>query len=110
MIERTIVLPIRDNSGKLHNRTIGQIKRELLDIAGGYSEVRQTGSWRDSDGTIYRDAAWRVVTTVTASEDARINDLLPDWCARLGQLALYTHTTQVEVAFVEPNYAVVQSA
>lgn len=110
MIERTVVLPTRDNSGRPLSRDISQIKAELLSIAGGFSEVRQLGCWKDEQGHIWKDRALRLVTTVDENQDARIEACLPDWCARLRQLALYTHTTQVQVAFVEPAVAESQIA
>lgn len=110
MLERTIVLPTRDNGGRLLTREVGAIKREILELAGGYSEVKQHGFWRDSDGTVYHDISWRVVTTVDESQDQQIEARLPDWCEKLRQLCLYTHTSQVQAAFVEPRVAVAQTA
>jgi hypothetical protein len=110
MIERTIILPTKDNTGRKLYYRINRIKAELLDIAGGYSEIRQFGQWKASDGTVYSDRALRIVTVVDESQDEQIAAHLPEWCAQLGQLALYTHTTKVEVTFVTPQFAVTQIA
>lgn len=100
MIERTIVLPVRDNDGRSLAREVASVKSELLAIAGGYSESKQSGAWRDEDGTVYRDQSWRVTTTVDEQQDKAIVARLPEWCERLRQICLYTHTTPVESAFV----------
>lgn len=100
MIERTIVLPARDNDGVSLAREVASVKRELLAVAGGYSEVKQRGAWRDDDGTVYRDSSWRVTTTIDESQDAAIMARLPEWCERLRQICLYTHATTVDSGFV----------
>lgn len=100
MIERTIVLPLRDNDRVSLAREVASVKSELLAIAGGYSESKQSGAWRDEDGTVYRDRSLRVATTVDQEQDAAIVARLPEWCERLRQICLYTHATTVESAFV----------
>lgn len=109
MIERTIVLPIRDNQQKSLARELAAIKRQILEIAGGYSETKQRGAWLDN-GKVYRDVSWRVVTTVDEQQDAEIEARLPTWCAQLRQLCIYTHKTNVHSSFVEPRVAVAQTA
>ena len=100
MIERTIVLPARDNDGVSLAAQVASVKRELLAVAGGYSEVKQRGAWRDDDGTVYRDSSWRVTTTVGEQQDKAIVARLPEWCERLRQICLYTHATTVDSEFV----------
>jgi hypothetical protein len=101
MLERAIVLPTRDNDGVSLARTITAIRKELLALAGGFSETRQQGRWVDG-GKVYRDTSLRIVTTVDSEQDAQIVARLPVWCARLRQLCLYTHTTQVSADYVYP--------
>jgi hypothetical protein len=110
MLERTIILPTKDNTGRRLSYRISRIKQELLGIAGGYSEVKQFGQWKAADGSVYSDRALRIVTTVDESQDEQITARLPEWCAQLGQLALYTHASRVEVTFVTPKFAVTQIA
>lgn len=100
MVERTLILPLRDNDGRSLAREVASIKSELLAIAGGYSEVRHHGAWRDEDGTVYRDTSWRVTTTVDEQQDKAIVARLPEWCERLRQICLYTHATTVDSEFV----------
>lgn len=100
MIERILVLPTRDNDGVSLAREVAQVKRDILTLAGGYSEVKQRGAWRDEDGTVYHDPSIRLTTTVGPEQDAAIVARLPFWCGRLRQICLYTHATQVDSQFV----------
>lgn len=108
MIERTIVLCLQDNDGNSTLPEIIRIELEILHIAGGFSLTEQHGSWLGEDGTVFTDKSIRLVTTVDADQDRQIEGKLAEWCARLRQLSLYTHTTEVEVAFVEPARATAQ--
>lgn len=101
MVERVIVLPIRDNNGVSLARVVGAVRSEILAIAGGYSLVKQYGAWLDGDVT-YRDTAWRLTTTVDPETDARIVERIPEWCERLRQVCIYTHASDVTADFVYP--------
>lgn len=101
MIERVIVLPKQDNDGVSLRGVILSIESELLSIAGGLSKSSQQGAWRD-EGHTYRDKSWRYVLAVDESQDAQIVARLPEWCAALRQVCLYTSAAQVAVSFVYP--------
>lgn len=101
MVERVIVLPTRDNAGASLARKVTAIRRELLALAGGFSETRQHGQWLDG-GKVYRDVSIRVTTTVDDEQDAAIVARLATWCEQLRQVCLYTHATQVSADFVYP--------
>lgn len=102
MIERTIVLPVRDNEQHSLLRLVGRIKLRVLDIAGGYSEVKQSGAWKGENGRVYYDDSIRLTTTVDAEQDAALLAQLPDWAKLLRQECLYTHSINVDAAFVYP--------
>lgn len=101
-IERTIVLPIQDNDGHSNRKAIDAIHAEVLAIAGGYSELPQTGVWLDDQGQACHDDSLRLTTTVDASQDRRIAARLPVWCAWLRQQCLYTHTVRIAADFILP--------
>lgn len=102
MIERVIVLPIKDNDGHYLSRETREIKSALLSVAGGFSQVRQSGEWQEG-GKVYRDSSLRVSVTVTPEQDSWIQAMLPVWCERLRQVCLYTHRTIVSAEFVYPT-------
>lgn len=101
MIERVVVLPVRDNDGKRLDYWLGKVRAEVLAIAGGYSESKQVGAWRDDDGTVYKDASVRLSTLVDTEQDAEIEARLPVWCGWLRQICLLTTRAEVVVSFVE---------
>lgn len=101
MVERVIVLPTRDNDGVSLARHVTAIRREILALAGGFSETRQQGRWVDG-GKVYRDTSIRLTTTVDDEQDAAIVARLAVWCGQLRQICLYTHATQVTADFVYP--------
>ena len=103
MIERTIVLPTQDNDGHSNRSAINRIHHEILDLAGGYSEVRQRGVWRDDSGRVYTDSSLRLTTTIDPETDIKLLHRIPVWCAWLKQECVYTHTTPVVASFVEPE-------
>lgn len=103
-IERTIVLPLYTNEGKSQRATVEAIKRQILRIAGGYSETKQTGYWIDeATGKVCRDVSLRVVTCVDERADAELALALPDWCEMLHQICLFTQVNLVDVSFVYPR-------
>ena len=102
MIERCIKFPLCDNDGKSTVEVIHSIESELLAIAGGFSETYESGQWVDSDtGVFYRNENIRIDTSISEVQDRQIERRLPVWCAMLHQVALYTHRSTVEVAFIE---------
>jgi hypothetical protein len=101
MVERTIILPTRDNAGASLARRVTAIRREVLALAGGFSETRQHGQWVEQ-GKVYRDVSIRLVTTVDSEQDAALVARLAVWCEQLRQVCLYTHATQVSADFVYP--------
>ena len=104
MVERTIVLPTRDNSGVSLAREVASVKRGILTLAGGYSEVKQRGAWVDGD-RVYRDTSIRLSTTVNQDIDAEIVARIPYWAGHLRQVCIYTHATEVQSDFVYPETA-----
>jgi hypothetical protein len=111
MIERTIILPSYDNNGKSLASVHRAIKAQLLDIAGGFSETRQVGYWRETTGKVYKDRSLRIVTTVHQEQDDEIMSRLSAWATALKQICLYTHATSVQQSFVYArSVAEVQSA
>lgn len=101
MIERVIVLPTRDNAGVSLARRVTAIRREVLALAGGFSETRQHGQWLEG-GKVYRDVSIRLTTTVDNEQDAALVARLAVWCEQLRQTCLYTHATQVSADLVYP--------
>lgn len=101
MIERVIVLPTKDNAGVSLARRLTAIRREVLAVAGGFSETRQSGRWVEG-GKVYRDTSIRLTTTVDDDQDAVLVARLPEWCEQLRQICLYTHATTVSAEFVYP--------
>ncbi|HEY7348095.1 MAG TPA: hypothetical protein VH599_07215 [Ktedonobacterales bacterium] len=107
MFERVIVFPLEDNQGHNLQKEIDTICLELLEIVGGYSETRQRGQWRGNDQQVYTDWSARISTVVSEEQDILIGAKLSEWCARLRQRTLYTHSVTVEVRFIEPAKVVV---
>lgn len=103
MVERTIVLPIRDNDGVSLAAQLRSIRLEILALAGGYSETKQHGAWRNG-ATDYYDSSWRISTTVEPDIDARLIERIPAWAERLRQVCIYTHAVQVQADFVYPEH------
>lgn len=102
MRERVLVLPVADNDRVSLAREVAAIRREILALAGGYSEVRQVGAWLGDDGRVYHDKAIRLTTTVDETQDASIVARLPAWAGLLRQECLYTHVSEVQADFVHP--------
>lgn len=99
MLERTVILPQRDNEGKSLASQRAAIELELCAIAGGWTRERVSGAWLDK-GKLYRDANYRYTLAVDEGQDAAIMARVPAWCARLRQLALYTSRRACDVAIV----------
>lgn len=101
MYERVVILPTKDNAGKSLYRPLRTIKSAILRVCGGFSEVRQVGQWSEN-GKTYKDASLRLYITVTPAQDEWLCKVLPIWCDWLSQVCIYTHRTEVEMAYVYP--------
>ncbi len=101
MLERVIVVPLRDNDGKSLSREHQVIRNDLLRIVGGFSILHQRGVWVEG-GLTYRDASIRYVVSCSSEQDTTIVQLIPLWAALCRQQAIYTHVTHVDVAFIAP--------
>lgn len=103
MIQRTIILPKRDNKRLSLAHVHTAIRNSLLTIAGGYSKQAQTGAWRDEKtGRVYYDDSWQYTTLVNAEQDKRIMALIPIFCAAARQECILTYKQTVNASFVEP--------
>lgn len=101
-LERVVIVPDVDNDGTSLEPERAAIEEELLNIAGGFTSDRVQGGWRGENGRCYRDSSTRYTLGVDAATDAAIVARLPEWCARLRQLALFTASRPCDVSFVTP--------
>lgn len=105
MIKVTMLIPIRDNGGKLIDpRTVEVHLHNVLTLCGGYtrSSSTLTGAWVDSVGKIVFDTLYSV--TVCCEEDK-----LPDLRTIASQIAktcrqdcLYLDYQFVTLEFIKP--------
>lgn len=100
MVKRTIILPTRDNDGASLRAEIAECRRELLSIAGGFTSYATLGEWLGGDGARYRDRGRAFAVVLDAGADLELVSILPSWCARLRQAAIYTDFAACDVAFV----------
>jgi hypothetical protein len=100
MLERTIIIPDRDNNGASLARERATIAYALLQLAGGYTADRVRGAWLGEDGTVYHDTSTRYTLAVTSEQDAAILARIPAWCGKLRQQCVYTSARAVDVAFI----------
>jgi hypothetical protein len=100
MLSRVVVLPVKDNNGVSLRKEIDQIRLEVLDIAGGYSESYIRGAWRDEDGNRYFDTSVKLEIAVDEGVDVKLVERLPYWTALMRQMALYTYAQEIQPQFI----------
>lgn len=99
----TVTLPLQDNTGNDLSQETEQVKSEILDLVGGYSQTVVAGAWKADDGTVYNDMSLEIATYCQLDQAQHLASKAPGWCKLLRQLALLVTYTPVEsVQFVEP--------
>jgi len=94
----TFLIPKRSNEGRrFPARVLAEIRRDILEIAGGYTWRDVRGAWYDEDeGKTYQDASWEYTVVM---EGAKIGELVR-WLEKakdlLSQQAMWLEIQDVE--------------
>lgn len=100
IVERTIILPLKDNDGATLRSVHIELRAALLAIAGGFSHYRLSGAWQNDNGVIFTDKSIAYVVLVGRSVDSQIVALLPNLAVSARQEAILTYSRDVAAQFV----------
>jgi squalene cyclase len=98
----TFIIPKLDNNGKrFPAKVLAELRRDILEIAGGYTWRHVRGAWYDEDdGTTYQDASWEYTVVM---EEAKIEELLR-WLEKaknlLAQQAMWVEVQETDSRLV----------
>ena len=88
LYEATIIIPESYNDGQpVPYDIIEEIKLEVLEQFGGYTEEQVMGAWIDSEGQVHKEMNLRL--TIAMEDSLRLKILALSIGKRLGQIAMY---------------------
>jgi hypothetical protein len=109
-VEKSIILPTKDNTGKSLIREHKQFQATLLDIAGGFSVNKQAGIWRGDDGKVYRDVSNKYTVLCNTRQASKIDALIPALCRDCKQECILVTTRSITARFVDSQILAQASA
>lgn len=111
--EARILLPVMDNKGESLWFIHSNLRAELLETFGGFSESSVAGTWKDMEtGKIYRDesTAYDIAAEWNAANCEKLNTLAARFCGLTEQVCLYVRHGNGAVSYVCPAPAQAQTA
>src|SRR5260370_21211464 len=100
-----LLIPLTYNDGtQVPEEVLDGIYEALFDLSGGHTSAGTVrGAYRMKDGTKQSDLLQQVWVAYEEADEVKLRELVADFCALLGQEAMYLEFTDSVIELIPPH-------
>ena len=101
MKRATFIIPKADNDGQpFPTKLIAELRRDILEMYGGYTVRDVQGAWLGDDGKTYHDENWEYTVVMTEDDLPKLVTWLEKAKNLLSQQAMWLEVQETEAKLV----------